>query len=230
VNAVVLRAASEMVEAQVRKHNCRVVVSDGWELQGERTLFVAAGTAVPYRLLDAGFGFLDRWDLAAPLWRYGMLAENVGTAAERERTRAVTLDLRLLLYGHELLFVRDNAVGRQFLEMWLAEGRGRADHRLAFLRALHLVKPKMCTLPGRWLQRAEVQVPLRRTAGVGNPAPEGAAPLGESGSPHDLGRVQVGRRRYVQCRRHEVEETLARFREARRKRGQPGSGDVVAGR
>ena len=219
--AVVTRMADKLAEGRANGHGYRYVVGDGWELPAERTLFVASGAAVPYQLLEVGFGLLQRWDVACPLWRYEMLAGDVGTAAEQKRTAAIVLDLRVLLYAHELLFVRDSPDGRRFLQTWLAECQGEAEPRLAFLRAMHLVKPLFCALPQSWLGGAAVQAGARVSGTTGRAkvkpaelptiqAREGG--LVGGGNPDELVRVEVGRRRYIQCRRRDVETMRERYR------------------
>ncbi len=242
MNAVVTRTHDRTAEAWARKYGYRYVVQDGWELPEERTLFVADGTAVPYGLLEAGFGFLERWEVAAPLWRYGVLAHDVGTASERAQTEAIALDLRVLLYGHELLLVRRASDGERFLETWRRECEGGGEERLAFLRALHLVKPLFCTLPAAWLLGESQRAATTRRDKVFTVAslPSGAPVLtevrkprtpGTPRTPHrprgaaGLALVEIAPGRYVQCRPGEEEATLARFkdlqmsRDDRRKRG-----------
>lgn len=73
-------------------------VAAEWGLPWTWTLFLGSGFTVPWDLVPAGFKFLKRWDAAAPLWRQGMLAGGLGTAAEREQTLAVCLDLRIPLW------------------------------------------------------------------------------------------------------------------------------------
>ena len=157
VGIVVDAANLGAVKGRAGRLGCEVVKGADWRPRWERTLFISgdAGRQVPWGLLGAGFHFLERWDAAAPLWRYGVLAETMGTAEERERTLAVTLDLRLLPYEPGLLFVRDSEAGRALLATWRAECRPGDDERLAFLRALHLVKPLFCALPRSWLAEEE---------------------------------------------------------------------------
>jgi len=80
-----------------------------------------------------------------------VLAQDVGTPAERKRTAKLTLDLRIPLYEPGLLFIRSSEAGLALLETWRAECQRGDDERLAFLRALHIVKPKFCALPRSWL-------------------------------------------------------------------------------
>lgn len=211
MNAVVTRSADKTAEAWAKRYGYHHVVQDGWELPEERTLFVADGTAVPYVLLEAGFAFLEKWEVAAPLWRYGVLAQDVGTPSDRARTEAVALDLRVLLYGHELLFVRRGSEGERFLETWRQECDG-GDERLAFLRALHLVKPLLCALPCAWLsgdaQRGAVGRRDKVFTMVGGALTE--VRPGRS-QPVKLVQVQIAPGRYVQCKPGEEEATFAKF-------------------
>lgn len=123
----------------------------------EKNLIVQAGTRVPWDLLPAAWHFLERWDAAVPLWRYGVLAADVGTAEERAATQAVVRDLRVLLHSVELVFVRRNEAGGELIAAWKEEVQcfETGDWRLAFLRAMYRVKPRLCVLPTTWL--AEVQ-------------------------------------------------------------------------
>jgi hypothetical protein len=213
VNAVVVRSADKTAAAWAGKYGYRHVVQAGWELPEERTLFVTDGTAVPYRLLSAGFAFLERWEVAAPLWRYGVLAQDVGTPSERARTEAVTLDLRVLLHAHELLFVRAGSDGERFLQEWRRECEGGGEERLAFLRALHLVKPRFCALPAGWLlgdsQRGAPNRRRDKLFAVAGGALMEVRP-GKKG-PVQLVQVQIAPGRYVQCRPEGVESVKERF-------------------
>lgn len=201
MNAIVLRAPDKMAEGQAKKHGLQVVVSDGWELPAPRTLFVAKGVSIPWTLLPAGFSFLEKWDIAAPLWRYGVLADDIGGVQERERTRTVTLDLRMLLYAHELLFVRASRDGQRFLNAWLGECGGGAEPRLAFLRALHMVKPLFCSLPRSWLRGDILTL-----------APEPRARRSPARHTGGLVKVQVSPGLYIQCKPGDEVKVLEHYR------------------
>ena len=182
-----------------------------WKLAWERTLFVSGEYAVPWDLLPSGFHFLRRWDAAAPLWRYGVLASDVGTKAERKRTKAVTLDLRILLYEPGLLFVRATKAGRALLETWRAECRRGEDERLAFLRALHIVKPRFCALPRSWLaeeaQRAKQNARSDKSV---------------HSTFKSLVRVEISPGRFVKCHVGDEEKVRKQFERQRgRKRRRP---------
>jgi len=221
VNALVLRASDKTAKAYQRKFGYELSVSDGWELPAERTLFVATGTAVPYNLLDAGYHWLERWDVAAPLWRYGVLAADIGTPSERKATEKVILDLRQLLYAHELLFVRDSEAGRGFLQRWRLECVGKGiESRLAFLRALHIVKPLFCALPCSWLAAEAQRARQDARAHIAGPIPpkefriQGGA-LSQVTKPHrtpaGLVHVELAPGRYMLCRPGDEDVVRERF-------------------
>jgi hypothetical protein len=206
VNAgIVIRQPNLVVQSAARKIGVDSQLAQDWLLPWENTLFVAPETCVPSDLLSVGFNLLDRWDVAAPLWRYGVLAKDQGTPADRKRTEAVIRDLRVLLYAHELLFVRDSPDGRRFIETWRAEcgdGNGTGgDERLAFLRALYQVKPLFCALPRSWLadlqKRAEQDARTARSRAMSHQ--------------QVMVRVQIGPNVFVSCPEGQEEKTKERF-------------------
>jgi hypothetical protein len=144
-------ASDAVIESRARRAGLALQHGDKPAVPFERTLVTVPGARVPFELLPAGFGLLEKWDAAVPLWQYTVTAESVGTPAERERTRAVIHDLRVLLHAVELLFVRDNEPGRALLAAWANECAAGGERRLAFLRATYTVKPRLCVLPTSWL-------------------------------------------------------------------------------
>jgi hypothetical protein len=192
---IVARQAITEAKVRARKRGWGYIVSDSWVLPATKTLFIDPSVAIPWDLIGAGWGFLDRWDVAAPLWRYGVLALNLGGPSERERTEKICLDLRQLVYAHELLFVKDSLDGQRFLATWLAECEGGGDKRLAFLRALHIVKPIFCALPRSWLLEipGSVAVKMAKVTSIG------------------IVKVEVAPGRFVTCRPGEEERVRQQF-------------------
>lgn len=172
---VVIRGGSdEVIESRARRAGLGVAVMDGWTLPFEQTLVVEAGTRVPFDLLPAAWQFLKRWDAAVPLWRYGVLAADVGTAEERGYTKVIIRDLRVLLHSVELLFINaTSGAGCDLHLAWADECQQGTDKRLAFLRAVYKVKPRLCVLPTTWLAEVrdwQAAPPVkRRAAGPGRP-------------------------------------------------------------
>lgn len=202
---IVLRGEDHTVEVRAKAAGLEVVAADGYELPFAKTLFVEAGTRVPWDLLPAAWHFLERWDVAVPLWKYGTLAGDVGTPAEREATKAITRDLRLLLHSVELLFVRDNEAGRALVGA-LAEEEG--NRRLAFLRAMYRVKPRVCVLPVTWL--AEVRQQSKQVLHARPRSPNAGKPLV---------RVEIEPGRFVKCHEGDEEKVLAHFEQIRGRGG-----------
>ena len=184
------------VESKAKKHRLGFDVSDNYSIPFEKTMIVESGVRVPWDLLPAAWAYLDRWDLATPLWRYGETAADIGTAEERDLTRSVIRDLRVLLYYHELLFVRKSDRGIKMIEKWIAEMERGPDRRLAFLRAYYQVKPILCAVPISW--SADVRSASIQTLRSRNPR---IARMKKS----SLVRVEVSPGRFVKCHRNDVE-------------------------
>lgn len=201
MKGIVLRGKDEVIEAQARKHRLPVKANDGYEIPFEKTLFVDAGTRIPWDLLPAAFHFLERWDAAVPLWTYGELAEDQGTATERKATKEVIPDLRVMLHAVELVFARKQGAGQDLMYAWQEELERGKDKRLAFLRAVGRVKPRLCVLPVTWLAsvRSSSQQALARGRGMSRNA----------GKP--LVRVELEPGRYVKCHEGDEEKVLAHF-------------------
>ena len=198
---IVLTGKDPGIEAQAKQHKVPVTVDPEMALAYDKTLFVAPKTRIPWDLLPSAWHFLERWDAAVPLWRYGTNAGDVGSKAERARTQAVIRDLRVLLHSVELLFVRDNADGRALMAAYNEERADSEEPRLAFLRALYQVKPRLCVLPVTWLAAvAQAYIPP--------PKPRNS----------DLIQVEVGPGRFVRCRPENAEKVKAQFASGRRGR------------
>lgn len=196
---IVLPVPDKKVETLAKQHKLQVTIDEGLPLAYDKTLFTQPGTGVPWDLLPAAWHFLERWDAAVPLWRYGVNATDVGTPAERKRTQAVIRDLRVLLHSVELLFVRDNEDGRALMAAYRQE-LDDGDGRLAFLRAFYRTKPRLCVLPATWLAEvAQGYVPPRLPR---------HSPLVQ---------VEIGPGSFVRCRPENVEKVREQFaRQGRR--------------
>lgn len=205
---IVLRGPDEVIESRARRAKLEVIIKDGYGVPFDKTLIVDPGTRVPWDLLPAAWHFLDRWDAAVPLWKYGMTAADVGTDEDRRQTAEIVRDLRVLLHSVELLFVRKNEVGAHLMYEWAAQVEAGGDRRLAFLRAMYLVKPKLCVLPTTWLVGV-------RGSGTGNQGwRRGRAVPTNGGKP--LVQLEVEPGRIVKVHAGDEEKTLARFEQQKR--------------
>jgi len=113
----------------------------------QRVLYWQPEYKLRTELLAVGFGFLDRWEIAAPLWSYRELAARLGSETERAETKAIVRDLRVPCYDPRLLFVRRCEATDRLLAEWRLD---RGDERLSLLRAIYRVKPLMLALPVNW--------------------------------------------------------------------------------
>ncbi len=204
---VLLGGKDAAIQGRGKKAGLPVMVSGSYEIPFEKTLFVEPGTRVPWGLLPAAWHFLDKWDASVPLWRYGTTAADVGIAEERAATQAIARDLRVLLHAVELLFVRKNEDGAALVKRWSEERAGGGDKRLAFLRALYQVKPRLCVLPTSWLAS---NVAGRLASNIANMKVTEHGRGVSKGGP--LVRVELEPGRYVKCHAGDEERVLAHFR------------------
>lgn len=195
------------IEKRAKTAGLKLERSETYSIPFDKTLIVRSGTRVPWDLLPAAWHFVERWDAAIPLWRYGVTAADVGTAEERQVTQAVIRDLRVLLHSVELLFVRRSKTGVRLVEVWQSEG---GDQRLAFLRALYQVKPRLCVLPTSWL--AKIQQRSQQTLHGFRRHPRSP----NAGRP--LVTVELEPGRLVKCHAGDEEKVLAQFERQRKAR------------
>lgn len=97
-------------------------------------------------LILTGFELLQKWQLAVPLLDYNVLAENVGSDKQRQDTKEVIHDLRVPIYDHRVMFVRQCTETRKLFELW--DGT-----QLGFLRALYQSRPVVNALPPSWVMK-----------------------------------------------------------------------------
>jgi len=208
---IVLRKPDKTIEGKAKSAKLPVIVTSSvagpWPV--ERVLITEGGTAVPWELLPAAWNFLQRWDAAAPLWRYGTLAADLGTPEERSRTEKLVRDMRIPVYACELLFVRSSPAGQELVRVWQEECQ-HGDARLAYIRALYLVKPLFCALPRSWL--ADVEQRSHQDART-------MASLARLQGPA-LSKVEISPRRWVRCRPGEEERVKAQFERLTARRDQ----------
>ena len=126
-------------------------------LPWDRTLLWDPSAPLKVELLPAGFHFLERWSVVAPLWDYDQLARDLGSPADRARTEAVIHDLRVPVYETRALFVRRCEETAALLAQWAAELTQGGDERLAFQRAVYRVKPLILAVPMTWIQGRDVR-------------------------------------------------------------------------
>lgn len=199
---IVLSAPDKTIQAKAKQYKLGCTIDPDLPLAYDRTLFTRPNTGVPWDMVPAAWHFLQRWDAAIPLWRYGVNATDVGDKAERARTQAVVRDLRVLLHSVELLFVRNNENGRALMDAYREELKDSGEPRLAFLRAFYRTKPRLCVLPRSWLAEvAQKRLPP--------PLPQ-ESPLVQ---------VEIGPGQFVRCRAGNEDQVRKQFERMRSRRG-----------
>lgn len=137
-----------------QKNLCGIeMVDDVMGLHFPRTLLWDGQCHLRLDLLPAGFFRLTTgWQVAAPIYSYKKLARDLSTEADRERTVGIVRDLRVPVYDARTVYVRRCGDTERLIETWRDEREHGDDDRLAFLRALYLVKPVICALPPTWIK------------------------------------------------------------------------------
>ncbi|RPI21898.1 MAG: hypothetical protein EHM70_24470 [Chloroflexota bacterium] len=116
----------------------------------QRNLLWDPGVKLRLELVAVGFALLETWQIAVPLCDYQLLASQVGSDDDRERTKAVTHDLRIPLYDTRLMFVKACRESELLFERWEQELNYGGDERLAFVRALYRTPMLVLALPITW--------------------------------------------------------------------------------
>ena len=105
-------------------------------------------------MLPLTFELLQKWEMAAPIESFDILAATIGTKEERAYTESIIGDLRVPVYDTKQVYFRRCAATFKFVEAWKAEiyrySDAINDTRLAFLRALYLNPLLILALPPSW--------------------------------------------------------------------------------
>jgi len=212
MRGIVLREQDNRIRKAAKRLQLSTEVREDGSTPFDRTLFIRPGlNKVPWELLNVGFEFLDKWEAAAPIWRYDTLAVDVAKGEDRKRTEALMRDLRVPLYAHELLFVRpDTPGGKALLETWQEEEASGGEPRLAFLRALYRVKPLFLALPRSWLGQDRERHISHMVA-----RPRAATRRSRGETADVLVKVRVGPGRYVNCKPDEVDQVQEQWQRQR---------------
>lgn len=203
MNGIVLVGRDELTETRAKRFGLQLELTAELPatLPFRKTLVVEAGVRVPFDYLPAAWQLLDRWDAAVPFWKYTETATQIGTDTDREATRVVIRDLRVLLHAVEFMFLQRSEAGNELWATWLEELKVGGDRRLAFLRAYYRVKPKLCVLPTSWLVPAALPVIEVKK---------------KPRSARRLVRVELAPGRFVQVHRGDEERVLEQFKNLRR--------------
>lgn len=151
---VIIRGAESTEPYQahfdVTKLTLTLIVGEPY-LAFDKTMIWHPKAPLRSELIAPGFGFLDTWEIAMPLYSYDELAIHIGNEKDRAKTQAVVRDLRIPLYDTRLIFVRHCENTQRLFKIWGDENEAGDDERLAFMRAYYQVKPLMLALPITWV-------------------------------------------------------------------------------
>lgn len=173
-----IEVAKKVVQTEMVNKQCAVVITGGDAARAQAFIAPYVGTVtiggphfppearsvlwwnatLPLRLdlLPLGFHRVAAgWQTAAPLWRYNLLARDIGTDEARQRTEEVIHDLRVPVFETGMLFARRDEETERLLELWMRERETGDDDKLCFMRALYVVKPLNCALPQSWVSNAK---------------------------------------------------------------------------
>ncbi len=205
---IIIESQVPKIASECQKWELELLISR-WDmvqpLPYHKNLFVGEYIMPPWELLPSAWQLLDRWDVITPLASYDKTAADVGEPEERRLSEKICGDLRQPIYYTGLIFVKRCEAGEHFWTAFMEE-LGTGCRELAFLRALHRIKPQILQVPVSWLspQRSYPGNPAMRARRVGP----------------NLVKVPIGRGRYIMCRPGEEEQTLAHYQDmTARRRG-----------
>lgn len=155
---VMLRQDSEQAREAVRS-------APGWELvdnpfECDRTLLWMPTAEINLAEFGPVLKWLERFEVAAPLRPYDILAKDIGSEEERTASLPLLLDLRQPVYDSRVVLIHNCPRARNLIRTWAKqEMREGEDADLAFLRAVWRVKPLILALPKTWAEGSPVPSP-----------------------------------------------------------------------
>lgn len=121
--------------------------------RGDCVLFLAPGVSVSDEDREAGFRWLEKWDVLMPLLSYKKLAIDYALdhSGCTRKTEAVVKDMRQMVYDERVMFARlGTASADGLFAIRDEETCERADCPLPMLRAIWKAKPLLLALPESW--------------------------------------------------------------------------------
>lgn len=137
------------VQVAINQRYPSLDVVSGKGFIARRMMFLDTSARIKPEMIMVGLGLLQAgWQIVVPLEDYDVLARDVGSEEDRARTEEMIHDLRVPVYDPRLIFARRCEAAKDLLATWEEEG----GDELAFLRALHRVKPLVNALPPFWIE------------------------------------------------------------------------------
>lgn len=120
------------------------------EIFKDRMVIWDTSLSLRRELLPIGLMLLDRWEVAAPLCDYDLLASSAGSEYDREMAQKFIRDLRVPLYDPRLVFIRDKPAAKRVVKYWNGYVGDGVDQKIALLMAVYRAKPLILALPITW--------------------------------------------------------------------------------
>jgi hypothetical protein len=140
----------------LEEYGIRVAHGDRLALPAERVL-LWTGATLTAEAVALGLSRLEAtpdtlaWEMAAMLKGDRLLARDVGTQIERDKTLDLVGTLELPVYDTRAVWVRDTDATREVIQLWQDELDAGADPTHAFLRSIYTRRVLLCTLPANWI-------------------------------------------------------------------------------
>ena len=125
--------------------------------RGDCALYLSVGVSISSQDIEAGFRWLESWDVLMPLLNYERLAIDYARKHDAVcsfKTEDAVLDLRQMVYDERVLFIRRGSSADELLVARDEESCSDADCPLPMLRAIWRAKPLLLTLPTAWVEAA----------------------------------------------------------------------------
>ncbi len=123
--------------------------------RGACALLLAEGVSISDEDMEAGFCWLETWDVLMPIKSYERLADSYGDTEELLYTGSVVKDLRQPVYDERILFVKNGTSADDLIaarELEDCSGRSHEGCPLPMLRAVWKTKPLLLALPESWVR------------------------------------------------------------------------------
>ena len=120
--------------------------------RGDCVLFLAPGVSVLPEDIEAGFRWLEIWDVLMPLKSYKLLVQDfIHDGCSASDTLALIRDGRQMVYDERVLFVRHGSSADELLAARKEETCEDDDCPLPMLRAIWKAKPLLLALAESWV-------------------------------------------------------------------------------
>ena len=120
--------------------------------RGDCVLFLAPGVSVAPKDIEAGFRWLENWDVLMPIKSYELLAQDfIHEGCSTSDTLTLIRDGRQMVYDERVTFARLGSSADALFVVRDEETCEDDDCPLPMLRAIWIAKPLLLALPESWV-------------------------------------------------------------------------------